>query len=219
MTQMTTRTVPGTVRPWVSGYRILLALSAYAAVGWDISHQLLLSGVDPVDALSYFTMLTNLFGATVLLWCAVPVGSLRRDRFRGAAVVYLVVTGVVFATLMGGGQGLEHVNPWSNAVLHQIMPVALLLDWLINPPAERIPARRALWWLAFPVLYVAWTLVRGQLVDWYPYLFLDPRGPDGFAPVVQNIAGMTVAVTVLIMAVSWIGNLRRAASYKTSSGS
>ncbi|WP_411109194.1 Pr6Pr family membrane protein [Streptomyces sp. c-19] len=216
---MTTRTVPGTVRPWVSGYRILLALSAYAAVGWDISHQLLLSGVDPVDALSYFTMLTNLFGATVLLWCAVPVGSLRRDRFRGAAVVYLVVTGVVFATLMGGGQGLEHVNPWSNAVLHQIMPVALLLDWLINPPAERIPARRALWWLAFPVLYVAWTLVRGQLVDWYPYLFLDPRGPDGFAPVVQNIAGMTVAVTVLIMAVSWIGNLRRAASYKTSSGS
>ncbi|MFI0988460.1 Pr6Pr family membrane protein [Streptomyces exfoliatus] len=216
---MTTRTVPGTVRPWVSGYRILLALSAYAAVGWDISHQLLLSGVDPVDALSYFTMLTNLFGATVLLWCALPVGSLRRDRFRGAAVVYLVVTGVVFATLMGGGQGLEHVNPWSNAVLHQIMPVALLLDWLINPPAERIPARRALWWLAFPVLYVAWTLVRGQLVDWYPYLFLDPRGPDGFAPVVQNIAGMTVAVTVLIMAVSWIGNLRRTASYKTSSGS
>ncbi|CAL9314641.1 MULTISPECIES: Pr6Pr family membrane protein [unclassified Streptomyces] len=216
MTRPLTGTPPRSAGPWLSGCRALLAVAAFAAVGWDVGHQILLSGVNPVDALSYFTMLSNLFGATVLLWCAAAAPSSRRDRYRGAAVVYLIVTGIVFATLMGGGEGMENVNPWSNAVLHQIMPVALLLDWLTDPPAERITVRQSLWWLAFPTLYAAWILVRGQVVDWYPYMFLDPRGPDGFTPVIQNIAGMAAAVAVLAVAVSWIGNLRRAASHKTA---
>lgn len=203
-------------RFWVRSYRSILALAAFTSVVWDMGNQILRSGVDPVNALSHFTMLSNLFGAGVLAWCAAASGkrtTARIDRYRGAAVVYLIVTGAVFAILMDGGAGAQHVNPWSNTVLHQLMPIALVVDWILVPPIVRIHWRQALWWLAFPVVYAAWILTRGPFVNWYPYKFIDPTGPDGYGPVSLNIVGMSVAVLVLIALVRWVGNGRAMDAY------
>ncbi|HEX5113694.1 MAG TPA: Pr6Pr family membrane protein [Pseudonocardiaceae bacterium] len=63
-------------------------------------------------------------------------------------------------------------------MVHRIMPVVLVLDWLIAPPARpprplRLPQ---VWcWFVFPLALCAYTLVRGQFADWYPHPFLDPR--------------------------------------------
>ena len=44
----------------------------------------------------------------------------------------------------------------------------------VDRPVRRIGFRTALPWLGVPLVYVAYSLLRGPLVDWYPYPFLDP---------------------------------------------
>ena len=56
----------------------------------------------------------------------------------------------------------------------------------------------ALWlWLLFPAIYLAGTLIRGPMVDWYPYPFLDPRGEGGF----PSVAAYSVGVLILFLEV------------------
>ena len=74
---------------------------------------------------------------------------------------------------------------WDNIVLHYLMPALIVFDWMITPPKLRISFWRGLIWLVYPFAYVAYSLIRGNSVDWYPYPFLDPghRGYDGRVPV------------------------------------
>ena len=39
--------------------------------------------------------------------------------------------------------------PWVNDVLHQVMPLLVLADWVFRPPWPRVSYRAALGWLAF----------------------------------------------------------------------
>jgi hypothetical protein len=60
-------------------------------------------------------------------------------------------------------------------LLHYVMPVAAVADWLLTPgPAPR-GARDWLLAPALPLIYVGYVLARGAVVGWYPYPFLDPR--------------------------------------------
>jgi hypothetical protein len=69
--------------------------------------------------------------------------------------------------------------------------------WGLSPPAARIPFRRRLIWLAYPLAYVAYSLIRGHVVDWYPYPFLDP-GPRGYTGVIQSSIGIALTAAVLV---------------------
>jgi len=184
------------VRQLVAGYRLLFGLLTLGAVGYLATRVPSLPNL-----LSYFTVLSNLFGAGVLL-----VGAFRPvpDLVRGAATLYLGMTGIVFALLLSG-LDLGLLEPWANTVLHYVMPVVLVADWLLVPPRGGFPVARSLWWLVFPAVYLPYTLVRGALVGWYPYPFVDPR-PRGYPHVVTMSVGIAVAFGVAALAVGWAGD-------------
>ncbi|HEY0451541.1 Pr6Pr family membrane protein [Actinophytocola sp.] len=188
------------MRHVVAGYRLVFGLLALGTVVYLATQVPSLPNL-----LSYFTVLSNVFGAGVLL-----VGAFRPvpDLVRGAAALYLGMTGLVFALLLSGAD-LGLLEPWANSVLHHVLPVVAVLDWLLVPPRRGIPMARSLWWLAFPAAYLAYTLVRGAIVDWYPYPFLDPR-PRGYPHVITMSVGIAVAFGVAALAVGWAGNRRRA---------
>ena len=129
------------------------------------------------------------------------------DRLRGAAVVYMAVTGVVYGLLLQGTD-VDTTIPWVNAIVHQVMPVVVVLDWLLDPPVDRLATRDALAWLTYPVAWIAYTMVRGPIAGWYPYPFLDPA-PGGYAPVAATIAVIFVAGALLCLVVAWVGNALR----------
>jgi hypothetical protein len=52
-------------------------------------------------------------------------------------------------------------------------------------------------WLAFPLAYLGYSLVRGLAVDWYPYPFLDPDESGGYA----GVAGYSLDVLAAFVAV------------------
>ncbi len=185
-------------------YRIVAALLTFTALAVAYADASDKAGFEPVSFFSFFTNLSNIFAAAVLLYVAVrPTASARADVIRGAAVTYLAVTFLVFALLLRDlTEELGILRPWINMVLHQLMPVVLMADWLLHPPRRPVGARKVLLWLAFPVLYVCYSLVRGPFADWYPYPFLDPREPGGYAAV----AAYSVGIAAVFLAAAWSTN-------------
>ncbi len=158
--------------------RLAFALLALAAVGTQLALGLQRETFVVANFFSFFTIESNLIGAFVLLLAG--VGALRSadpGRFallRGAATLYMTTTGIIYFLLLRGLEAsLQTPVPWINTVLHYVMPLALLADWLIVPPKRRIAFGQALVWLLFPLAYVAYSLIRGSIVGWYPYPFLN----------------------------------------------
>jgi len=186
--------------------RALLALMALTAIGYDVAAG---PGVSDGDYFSYFTVLSNLFAVTMLLHgalCPAHTRSRAIESLRGAAVVYILTTGIVYLLLLSGH---APAYPWVNAILHYLMPVAVTLDWLSDPPSVRLnPARTLIIWMAFPLLYVLYTLARGAIVDWYPYLFVNPHRSGGYLLVAGDCLAVGIGIAALIATTTWAGNRR-----------
>ena len=180
--------------------RLAFALLALAAVGVQLSIHVR-SGFDVVNFFSYFTNLSNIFAACVLLAAAFfgRTGRHASEHFtllRGASVVAMAVVGIVFVAVLRD-EDLGTLRPWVNIVLHYIMPLVVILDWVFAPP-ERVPSfRRSLLWLAFPALYLIYTLARGTAIGWYPYPFLNPKGAQGYGGVAVACAAITAVFLIV----------------------
>ena len=116
-------------------------------------------------------------------------------------MVYLVVTMVIYNVLLATGDPMT----WTNAVVHVLFPIYLVIDWIVDPPRSRIGRRRALLWLAYPTAYLAYTFIRGALVGWYPYPFFDLNA-NSVATVVAYTAGLYVFGLLVIAGVTLSGN-------------
>jgi hypothetical protein len=193
--------------PALRACRALLALMALTAIGYDVAAG---PGVSDGDYFSYFTVLSNLFAAAMLLHGALRPAHTRSrtvELLRGAAVVYILTTGIVYLLLLSGH---APAYPWVNAILHYLMPVAVTLDWLSDPPSVHLdPARTLVMWMAFPLLYVLYTLARGAIVDWYPYFFVNPHRSGGYLLVAGDCLAVGIGIAVLIATTAWAGNRRR----------
>src|SRR3984893_370373 len=149
-------------------------------------------GASVVNFFSYFTNLSNLLAAGILLLTAKPRGaSAWIDRGRAISAMNMAVVGIVF-TLLLRNEDLGALQPWVNFVLHDLMPCVVVLDWLLNPPSIRLGVRNLMQFLAFPAAYLAYCLLRGAQTGWYPYPFLNPARVNGYGGVLLYAAGITV---------------------------
>jgi hypothetical protein len=181
-------------------------LSILVAISYQEIHGLAHAGWSTANYFSYFTELSNLFAAAVLLYGALYVTRPRStavELLRGASVVYMLTTGIVFAVLLSGA---KLTTPWVSTIVHQVMPIVVALDWMIDPPQRRLALRHTSIWLGFPLVYVAYTLIRGALVDWYPYFFVDPTRHGGYLRVIAACLAISAGIIALILLVTWVGN-------------
>lgn len=185
-------------------FKVFFALLGFAAIVTEIATTVERDIFNAGNFFSFFTVQSNIFAAGMLLIgafaLAAGIQSKTLDLLRGAATLYMVTTGVVFAILLSG---LENVDltavPWDNTVLHYIMPVVLLVDWLIDRPHKTVQFTKALWWLSFPLAYVVYSLIRGSVVGWYPYPFLNVT-KNGYGGVLVT----SVCIAVFVTALTWL---------------
>lgn len=194
--------------------RLIFGLLTLAALAASFIDSVIRTGNSAANFFSYFTILTNLFVAIVLLAGATH---LIRDKApteadditRGSATVSIAIVGLVFGLL------LSHLDsgmiPWTNFVLHFLMPVVMVLDWLIQPPKARLVPRHIWYWVIYPIAYLVYSLLRGAFTNWYPYWFIDPnKAPGGWAGVAVHSAAITIAFLAISFLLLWLGNkLRR----------
>jgi len=187
--------------------RVAFAALAVAAI---LTQLLDLSGrgvLDPVNFFSYFTIQSNLIAVAALLLTAAVPAELRtptHDVFRGAATTYITVTFVVFALLLSNTD-VDTAIPWVDRVLHRVIPIVLMADWLIDPPRRPIAFRGALWWLAYPAAWIVYIMVRGAIVSKYPYPFLNPAN-GGYGVVLIYCLAILVGMLGVTWVVTRVGN-------------
>jgi hypothetical protein len=168
---------------------------------------------DPFRFFAFFTIQSNLFGVAVFL-TLLRRGSRPRsptlELLRGAAVVYLTVTFFVVIFFLSGAD-VQLELQWVDAVVHKVFPVVVVVDWLVDPPTIRIGARHVILWLAYPLLWVTLTLIRGAVDGWYPYPFLDPAN-GGYGSVAVYFVTILGFFLVIAAATAWLGNARSSAT-------
>lgn len=158
----------------------------------------------------YFTIQSNLIVAVAL--AVTLVAAARRKRadlavsvLRGAATVYIATTGIVYNTLLTGANVSASV-PWSNDIVHKIIPVYAVLDWLLFSDHARLLLRHVWWFLLYPAVWTTVVLLRGATDGWVPYPFLDPA--QGYGVVAIYVVGIAVSITLLGILVVGMSRLR-----------
>jgi hypothetical protein len=191
-------------------FRAIVAVLVLVAIAYQ-AMLIVNSGLfRPLRFFAFFTILSNIFGAVLWLWLAVRWRQARTrndDLLRGAATLYLLVTFVVVVVLLQGAE-LSLSNPTVDFVVHKLFPVLALVDWIIDPPRTDLRYRDVAIWLVFPLIWVAFTLVRGAVDAWYPYPFLDPDN-GGYRSVAYHVIEIVAGVLVIAGAIVALGDLGR----------
>lgn len=158
--------------------RLLFAGLAVAAIITQLTDSIS-HGRSVVNFFSFFTIESNLLAIALLALLGVTGlrGTAPKEYvfFRGGVTLFMTITGIVYTLLLSGNEvSLQTTVSWVNTVLHYIMPVVILADWLIAPPKQLLPFKKAALWLLFPLVYLTYSIIRGGIVSWYPYPFINP---------------------------------------------
>lgn len=152
------------------------------------------------NVFAFFTIQSNLLlGGTALMLALYPdrpqTMLFRTLRLNG--VLCIAVTGIVYHLALAP---LDDLSGWAavaNFLLHTASPLIGVLVWLLFGPRDRTNPRIVAWSMVFPLAWLAFTLIRGEYVGFYPYPFVDVA-ELGYAQVLLNC--LLVAVLFLALA-------------------
>lgn len=207
---------PHRLRRGLGVYRLGVAALELIALYGNFNYVLGFSSFATVNFFSYFTIQSAILAVVMLTVAGVTALTRPRDPqwlgiVRTVVMCYLLVSGIVFAIIVAQASTRAYrVDvPWSDTLLHFVVPVLALLAWLvdavISPRSSPMPWSTLGWVLPFPTVWLVFTLIRGADVGWYPYFFLDPAqvgGAVGIALYCVLVLGIFLAVTALLVAVS-----------------
>ncbi|WP_104081941.1 Pr6Pr family membrane protein [Cryobacterium sp. Y11] len=165
---------------------------------------------------SYFTVQSAI--ASVAVFVTAAVVALRRptdpawvDMLRAMVTTYILVSGVVYGIIVWQSSGANYSIevPWSSQLLHFVIPVCALIDWMVDPFKARLPWKYLGWAIVFPLFWLVYTLIRSPIVGWYPYFFLDARQVSGPAETVSYCLIIVAIITCIAALLTWITRLQR----------
>ena len=184
---------------------------AVGTLGWmalTLQYALVLTGTLGADSFtrsinffSYFTILTNILAALALTlpWLApqsVPGRFFSRPSVRTAIVTYIIIVMTIVYFVLRHLTTLQGWNFVADLLLHYVMPVLFVIDWLFLVPKQALKLKDTIFWLTFPIIYLVWTFIHGAFSGFYPYPFLN--GAElGNARVLLNEGGLLVIFLVL----------------------
>lgn len=150
---------------------------------------------------TFFTILTNTIAAITGAWLAVAPGSsafllrvLRVDALLGMAV-----TCAVYWTLLAPLETYTGTEAVANQLWHTVTPIMVTLGWLLFGPRRLVDGRVVAWAVVYPVAWLVFTLVRGAVIGWYPYPFIDVL-TIGYGWALINCVGITALFAALALA-------------------
>jgi hypothetical protein len=194
-------------------FRLVFAALSLTAVGVQFFAVTIPNGHSIVNFFCYFTNLSNIMISIVFIVSAARLISARKDpsdtdvAIRGGVVVYIAFVGIVFNTILADTD-LGQLIPWVNVIVHMIIPIAGVVDWVVWAPRRQLSFRIVLWWMIWPAAYAIFSVARGAVDGFYPYPFFNPSVSGGYGGVALWCVVLVVAFFVLAVLVRWIGNLR-----------
>lgn len=163
-------------------FLILLFLSSWFAVLFQyylsLGARVDSVGVTTFRFVSYFTILTNsLVGICTSYLLLNPNSKLGRffakPQTLTAVTVYILIVGLVYNLILRflwDPKGLQYVV---DQMLHTVIPVLFFIFWLAFVPKKELQWKNVFPWLLYPLIYTVYILIRGAIVNEYPYPFID----------------------------------------------
>ncbi len=168
-----------------------LILVAICAVGLYMN-VILPEGVQISILLSYFTIQSNIFClvyfAVAAAYCVMDI---RNDgkigtttpfpRIKGAVVLAITITFLVYTFILNPGFSMtgEAADLIPNLIVHLIVPVMAIMDWILFDRKGNYQKYDPVYWLSIPLLYMVYIMIRAQIGgpfpndSQYPYPFMD----------------------------------------------
>ena len=142
------------------GLEFAIALGRWGSAAWALW-----------SLLRFFTITTNLLIALVFTGIAAGRGHFARSWITAGLGLSILLVGIVFKLLLEGVVAVD--SALGNALLHRVTPILVPLFWLAFTPKGQLRPTTPLVWVAYPVGYFAYALVRGAFGGIYPYPFMD----------------------------------------------
>lgn len=191
--------------------RLFAALLVLASIATQVIEESIHNDFIAAEYYSYFTIQSSLINVVILALSGLVAWRRHQEStllavLRASVVSYAVVTTGVYNVLLRGLPDDGYVgSQWPNEVIHVWIPLFLLLDWLLAPSRPVLRMRDVRIVIIYPVVWLAFTFVRGLLDGWFPYPFLEPNGPSGWGGVaiyVLGIAAFIIGIAVGLIAIS-----------------
>ncbi len=165
---------------------------------------------------SYFTVQSAMAAVAVFATAAVvalrqPTDPAWLDSLRAMVTTYILVSGVVYGIIVWQSSSVNYSIevPWSSQLLHFVIPACALIDWIVDPFKARLSWKYLAWAIVFPVFWLVFTLIRGPIVRWYPYFFLDARQVSGPGETVFYCLIIVAIITGIAALLTWITRFQR----------
>ena len=132
------------------------------------------------ESLRCFTIISNVLAGAATLYLLVERlvawghhgGPKRLSSYlRGMAMLSISVTCIVFNVMLA--PQLEEPLGFESWVLHLMVPVGFVLDWLLFAPKSTFRFPHVAVWILPALVYEVLILAIGPWTDFYPYPFMD----------------------------------------------
>lgn len=193
--------------------RSVAALLILASVAWQICDRVANNLFRPWEYFSFFTVQTSLIAVVML---AASASSAWRGRaesrvlnlVRLCSITFTVVVALVYNLLLRGlpndpADGNYQWPVLPNEILHVWAALFLLVDWILYSRRINLRMASVFWVLLFPLAWLTYSIVRGLMVNWWPYWFINPNEAAGIPGMLTYIFG--IMIFLLSIAVALIG--------------
>ena len=188
-----------------NGYRAFGALLGWSAL--VLQYVLVVTGgqhpsvgAATLTFFGYFTITTNILVALAFTAPFLKPSSkvhifFMRPAVRAAIALYILVVAVVYHVLLAHLLEPAGLALVADICLHTAIPILYILDWLVFAEKRPMLYREIPYWVIYPILYGAFTILRGLITDFYPYPFLNITDL-GVVGVLINMLGFTAVYAV-----------------------
>lgn len=182
----------------------------FSFIGLFLSSKIL-EGTFNTHLFVYYTYLSNILCFIVMLLvliynikkvCSGEVIGYNEHikRIKGASTIAILITGVVYHLLLGDPSADDFFT-LQNLIVHYIVPLMFVLDWIIFDRKKSYSVIDPLTWLAIPAVYFIYALIRGAIVGpndelQYAYFFIDVN-EYGYGGVMIWALVLTAAFTIV----------------------
>ena len=144
---------------------------------------------------SFFTILTNLL---VGIYFSILINS---NNFKASffyklfsvtsVTIYIFIVGLVYQIALRHIWQPTGLQRLVDELLHSIIPVLVVLYWYFYENKNNLKYSDVWFWLIYPIVYLIFILIRGQISGYYPYPFVN-------IPVIGT-SGAAINIVILIV--------------------
>ena len=161
-----------------------------------------------LDALSYmsqyFTILTNTLTLLMMLW--IVLGRDLSARVIKTISIAIVGVGLIYHMLLAHLVTLSGIDLWADHGTHTFVPLLTGLWWIFFAPQPALRWSDIPMWVAWPIIYCVYILIRASFSGFYPYPFLNVP-VIGWGGLFGAVAGLVVGFVVIGLVMTVLGRL------------